>query len=359
MTIPTEPLYIGGKHVFVKFFGMPRNPGDPSMIAGTFTITPDESVLSLDMLKGDTGAQGTPSPIIRPEWGSSINDPGDLPDDLEESDEGRGWYIAGNWHIWTGDGWRVITGSLTGPPGPTPDITITAEQIEAPVEGPYGSVEVLESGTDTSPNFHLKIPGIVGPRGDNSRISESEDVSGVPLDGQVLVWNESDAVFEFGDLTPFAAKMISVPEYSFVAGTYSATRQVIATQEIAGQDNAWYPDVDGHIRWQRSGLFNSAQVEVEVRIENSGTGSPDTAALCGRALYDPSTLDSTTIAHIRPHFSNTADPSRSVNPDSATGRISAGQATTMYVILHRIGGSGNYTFAQDGAHLLIRLQPVS
>jgi hypothetical protein len=191
---------------------MPRNPGDPQTVAGTFTITPDESVLSLDMLVGPQGPAGTPSPIIRPEWDSSINDPGDLPDDLVEADEGRGWYIGGSWHIWTGDGWRVITGSLTGPVGPTPDITMTAEQIAAPVEGPYGAVEVIESGTDTSPTFHLKIPGIVGPQGDNSRISESEDVSGVPLDGQVLVWNETDGMWNPGDFTPFAAKLISIPE---------------------------------------------------------------------------------------------------------------------------------------------------
>jgi hypothetical protein len=116
--------------------------------------------------------------------------------------------------------------------------------------------------------------------------------------------------------------------------------------------------VDGHLCWSR-GLFSSSQIEVEVRIENSGVGSPDTAQLVGRALYDPSTLDAITIAHIRPHWSSIADPSRAVNPDSAVGRISAGQATTLYVILHRVGGSGVYSFIQDGAHLLIRLQPVS
>lgn len=358
MTLPTEPLFIGGRHCFVKFFGMPRNPGDPSMVAGTFTITPDEAVLSLDVLVGPQGPSGQPSPIIRPEWASSITDADDLPDDLVESDEGRGWYIAGQWHIWTGDGWRVITGSLTGPPGPTPDITITAEQIEAPEEGPYGEVEVIETGTDTLPNFHLKIPGIVGPQGDNSRISESEDVSGVPLDGQVLVWNEDEDAWIPGDFTPYAAKLISIPESSFTAGTYSATRQVIATQTLDAQPVAWYPDVEGHLRWTR-GLLANCQVEVEVRIENSGVGSPDTAALVGKALFDPSTLDTTTIAHIRSHYSDSTDPSRAVNPESSVGRISSGQATTLYVILHKAGGSGNYTFAQSGAHLLIRLQPVS
>jgi len=128
--------------------------------------------------------------------------------------------------------------------------------------------------------------------------------------------------------------------------------------ELPPNDVAWYPDVDGHIRWKRA-FASAAQVEVEVRIENSGVGSPDTAALCGRALYDPSTLDAVTIAHIRPHFSDSGDPSRSINPDSSTGRIPKDQATTLYVILHKAGGIGSYVFAQDGAHLLVRQQPVS
>lgn len=358
MTIPTEPLYIGGKHVFVKFFGMPRNPGDPQTVAGTFTVTPDESLLVLDALIGPQGNDGQPAPIIRPEWGSTITDPADLPEDLESADEGRGWYIDGYWHIWTGDGWRVILGSLVGPPGPTPNLTITAEQIEAPDTGPYGAVEVSESGTDTNPYYHLKIPGIVGPKGDNSRITECEDVIGEPLDGQTLVWDDLQDGMVWGDFTPYAAKLLSVPESAFVAGVYSAARQVIATLQIPPNDVAWYPDVDGHILWWRDGL-SVAQVEVEVRIENSGVGSPDTAALCGKGLFDPSTLDAVTVSHIRAHFSDTSDPSRSVSPDSSVGRIPSGQATTLYVILHKLGGFGNYGFAQAGSHLLVRQQPVS
>lgn len=338
---------------------MPRNPGDPQTVAGTFTVTPDESLLVLDALIGPTGNDGQPSPIIRPEWGSTITDPADLPEDLEESDEGRGWYIDGYWHIWTGTGWRVILGSLVGPPGPTPNITITAEQVVADdLTGPYGEVEVTESGTDTNPFYRLKIPGIVGPQGANSRITESDDVIGSPLDGQALVWDDLQDGVVWSDFTPYAAKLTSIPEYSFVAGTYSATRQVIATLEIPANDVAWYPDLDGHIRWSRA-FLSFAQVEVEVRIENSGVGSPDTAPLCGKGLYDPSTLDAVTVSHIRPHFSDTSDPSRSVNPESDTCRIPVGQATTLYVILHKVGGSGNYAFAQSGAHLLLRQQPVS
>lgn len=356
--MPTEPLYIGGKHVFVKFFGMPRNPDDPQTVAGTFTVTPDESLLVLDALIGPQGIPGQPAPIIRPEWGSTITDPADLPEDLEESDEGRAWYIDGYWHIWTGDGWRVILGSLVGPPGPTPNLTITAEQIEMPDSGPYGEIQVQESGTDTNPNYRLLIPGIPGPKGDNSRITECEDVIGTPLDGQTLVWSDDEDAMTWGDFTPYAAKLTSIPEYAFVPGTFTATKQVIATQEFGPNDVAWYPDVEGHLRWNR-GLLSSAQVEVEVRIENSGVGSPDTAALCGRALFDPNTLDKVNIAHVRPHFSDASDPSRSVSPESSVGRIPAGQATTMYVILRRVGGLGAYVFAQSGAHLLVRQQPVS
>lgn len=359
--IPTEPLAIGGRYVYLKFYAMPRNPGDPQMIAGTLTLMPDEAALTLDALIGPKGDKGNTSPFWRPEWSSTITDPADLPNTLQSVDEGRAWYISGYWHIWDGDSWQVLLGSIPGPPGPTPIITLTAEQVVAGVGGPYGDIAVDYSGTDLNPHIHLQIPGIIGPVGPSTRISEAPDFAGTPLDGQTILWNDATSKWEPGDASQQVVKWITIPDGSFgPGGSFSSARQVIAAPSLPGQPVAVYLKVDGHLRWKRSGTFNSAQVEVEVRwLPTGSTSAPETGALIGRALYDPSTLDAETIAHIHPHYSDASDPSRAVSPDTSVGRISKDTGVTVYVILYRSGGSGSYVYATPGSQLSIELLPVS
>ncbi|MCV7230659.1 hypothetical protein [Mycolicibacterium komossense] len=360
MTIPVEPIYIGSRFVNIKFYAMPRNPGDPQMIAGTLTLMPDEAALTLDALIGPTGPRGLPSPFWRPEFASTITNPADLPDGLGDADAGRAWYIAGFWHIWDGDNWQVILGAIPGPPGLTPNLSITAELVAAS-STPYGEIVVQDGGTDENPTFHLLIPGLIGPKGDNSRISESLDFHGEPLDGQTILWNAANERWEPGDASQQAVKYITIPEGSFgPAGTFSQARTVVAAPTIVGQDSAYNLKVGGHLRWKRSGLFNSAQVCVEVRYLPQGSAdAPESGQLCGKALYDPSTLDAETIAHIRDHWSDTSNPSRAVGPESSVGRISKGQGIDVYVILYRQGGSGGYTYATLESHLSLELIPVS
>lgn len=361
MTIPAEPIYIGSRYVTIKFYAMPRNPGDPQMIAGTLTLMPDEAALTLDALIGPPGPRGLSAPFWRPEWASTITNPGDLPDGLLEADAGRAWYIAGFWHIWDGDNWQVLLGAIPGPPGPTPNIAMTAEQIPMTGQTAYGEIVVQEGGTDENPTFHLLIPGIPGPKGDNSRISESLDFEGEPLDGQTILWDAATSKWRPGDASQQIVRYITIPESSFgPAGTFSASRTVVAAPTIAAQGIACYVKVGGHLRWKRSGLFNSAQVCVEVRMLPQGSDdAPETGQLIGKALYDPSTLDAETIAHIRDHWSDNTDPSRAVNPESAVGRISADEGVDLYVILYRQGGNGSYTYSTGGSHLSIELLPVS
>lgn len=361
MTIPVEPIYIGSRFVNIKFYAMPRNPGDPQMIAGTLTLMPDEAALTLDALMGPQGPRGLPAPFWRPEWASTITNPVDLPDGLGEADSGRAWYIAGFWHIWDGDNWQVLLGAIPGPPGLTPEISMTAEQIPMSGGTPYGEVVVQPGGTDEHPTFHLLIPGIPGPAGDNSRISESLDFEGEPLDGQTILWNATLEKWVPGDASQQAVQYITVPESVFgPGGTFSTSRTVVAAPTITGQDNAYYPKVGGHLLWKRANLLSSAQVCVEVRMLDAGsTDAPETGELIGKALYDPATLDTETVAHIRDHWSDASDPSRAVSPESAVGRVSAGQAKDIYVILYRKGGSGSYTYGTADSHLSLELLPVS
>lgn len=366
--IPTEPLFVGERFIRVLFYIAPRNPGDPQTIVGTLTLMPGEENIVLDAIKGDKGDKGDPAPFWRPEWNSTITLVGDLPDDLDDADAGRAWYISGYWHLWTGEGWKVILGAIPGPPGPTPNVHVLARGVEKPagaITYPL-TLAVAESGTDAEPTFTIDFPLIPGPKGDNGYILEAEDLHGTPELGQTFTYDpnaggEGVAGVVWGDASPWAAKLFSVPESAFgPAGTLGSAWNIVATLIIPGQLQPYYPSFDGHLRWSRSGLFNSAQVEVQVRSLPQGSSSAaETGALCARALYDPSTLDAETIAHIREHWSDAANPARAVSPDTSVARVPAGEARVYYVLIARVGGSGNIAYATPGSHLSCKLYPVS
>ena len=368
MTVPAEPILIGGKSVYLKFYAMPRNADDPRRIEGTMTLVGTEGVLTLDAVVGPQGIPGEPSPIIRPEWGSPVADPEDLPAlaTLDDSDDGRAWYIDGEWHVYSHHAgeYVVIQGSIPGPPGTTPDISVTAESVEVDTGTfTYGEIEVVESGTSTAPNFHIKIPALPGPEGPASAIELASDYDDTtPSEtGDFLVKLDND---KWGPGTPtfFVPRKYTIPHNSFIDHTGSEARFLIASLNIEAQDNDWYPDVVGHMRLQRSGLFSSAQCEVEVRIGPTATaGTGESSPLCGLGPYDPSValLDSVTICHVLPHFSDTGNPDRAITPESSEGRCDSGTAYTLFAFVHKIGGSGSWAFTKDSAQLRLDVVPLA
>lgn len=364
MTVSTEPLFAGERFVHMKFYFAPRNPGDPTTILGTITLMPDEENIVLDAIVGPQGNPGQPAPFWNPQWDSTITDPSDLDDlTLGTGNAGDAWYISGYWHIWTGTGWATILGSIPGPPGPMPDIHFSAHGVEVPDGGPYGPLDVTVSGTAEEPYLDIAVPLIIGPQGPQATIRGASDVDNTVAieDGQVPVWDDTESKFKWGSPAVNAAVIFTVPEYSFgPAGTYSGTWQVIATLLVPALDNDYYPMITGNIIWQRSGLFNSAQIEVHVRALPSGsTNSPETGDLCAKALYDPATLDTATVSNIFEHFSDTANPSRALSPTSAVGRIAAGQAMVYNVLINKAGGSGSYIYGTAGSHLTFKAFPVT
>lgn len=366
MTVPAEPILIGGRSVYLKFYAMPRQQGDPRRIEGTMTLVGPEGVLTLDALVGPQGEPGQPSPIIRPEWGSPVAEVGDLPSlaSLDASDDGRAWYIDGEWHVYSDEAgeYVVIQGSIPGPPGQTPDISVSAEVIEADDPFTYGEIEVIESGPSTSPNFHIKIPALPGPEGPAAAIESASDYDdttpSAPGDFLIKLGND-----KWGPGSPafFSPRKYTIPHNAFIDHTGSEARFLIASLNIPAQDWDWYPDVVGHVRLSRSGLLSTAQCEVEVRIGPTATaGTGETADLCALGPYDPSValLDAVTVAHILPHFSTSGDPNRSLSPLSAAGRCDAGVAYTAFVFVHKVGGNGSWAFVKTDAQLRIDVSPA-
>jgi hypothetical protein len=366
MTVPAEPILIGGHSVYLKFYAMPRNPGDPRRIEGTMTLVGTEGVLTLDALVGPTGAPGQPSPVIVPQWGSPVTTPEELPSlaSLGSEDDGRAWYIDGEWHVYSDDAeeYVVVQGSIPGPAGVTPDISVSAETIEAPDPFVYGAIEVIESGTGTAPNFHIKIPALPGPEGPASAIELASDYDDTtPSEtGDFLVKLDNDK-WGPGAPTYFVPRKYTIPHNSFIDHTGGEARFMIASLNLPAEDYDWYPDVNGHVRLARSGLLSSAQCEVEVRIGPTSTaGTGESSPICALAPYDPSValLDAVTVAHILPHFSSTGDPNRSLSPDSAAGRCDAGTAYTVFVFVHKLGGNGSWAFTNSDAQLRVDVCPV-
>lgn len=366
MTVPAEPILIGGRSVYLKFFAMPRNVGDPRRIEGTMTLVGPEGVLTLDALVGPQGEPGQPSPIIRPEWGSPVTAVGDLPAlaTLDESDDGRAWYIDGEWHVYNhgGEEYVVIQGSIPGPPGTTPDISVSAEVVEADSPFTYGEIEVVESGPSTSPNFHIRIPALPGPEGPAASIESASDYddSTPAQTGDFLIRN-SEGLWAPGSPAFFTPRKYTIPHNAFTDHTGSEARFMVASLNIAAQDYDWVPDVLGHLRIARSGLLSTAQCEVEVRIGPTATaGTGETSPLCALGPYDPSValLDAVTVVHIMPHFSSTGDPNRSLSPDSAAGVCTAGTAYTLFVFVRKVGGNGSWQFTNTDAQLRVDVCPV-
>lgn len=358
-----EPVFAGEYLTRMQWWLLPREPGHPRRIVGSATIVDGEATLLTDAIVGPQGEPGEPANIIRREYG--LTDPGDLPDPLtlDESDYGRGWYINGQWHVFDHGEYHILQGSLPGPPGTTPLITASGEQIEAPVSGPIGEFEVVQSGTSAAPHFHFKVPGIPGPEGPAASIGSASDFDDTGAAVGKMVGVTGTAPTQYGLVSPtlYVPKKYTIPHNSFIAHSGSEPRFLIASKNLPIQDSDWYPDVCGHVKLQRGNILSSVQCEVEVRIGITGASTGESEPLCGLAPYDPSValLDSATIANIFPHFSEDTDPDRATDPDTTAGRCLAGNAYTVYVFVHKIGGSGSWTFVKDHtAQLRINVEPV-
>lgn len=370
MTIATEPLFLGARNARLKFWGMPRKPGDPKRVEGTFTVIGDEGDLVLDAFIGPQGEPGEPMAPWRIEWDSTITDPGDLPSvaTMDESDDGRAWVIGTHLYVYvdalgvSGE-YRSIDAGVPGPIGATPDVGASAELVRTTDPNDL-TIEVVESGPSYAPNFHLKVPTapLIGPVGPSTAIRLAPDYDNTvpPYEGQGIVWDDALEKYRPGDLSPMAVNMLTIPHVNFVNYSGSAGRILIASLDLPALDHAWYPDVTGHLRLARN-VFSSVAVEVEVRIGDTGVGTGETADLCGLAPYDPvwALLDAVTVLNIMPHFSDAGNPARAVAPDAPAGRVPAGQAKTLYVFLHKTGGSGTYTFNNSLAQVRLFQVPVS
>lgn len=355
--MPTPPpgsdVYLGSLLTKVHIWGMVSDLDTPtSMRTGSFEILGDDGAVTLDALVGPQGNPGQNAPIVDMQW-DSIDDPEDLPKNLENDPEdiGKAWWIGNQVWVWDGEQYRPKAMGTQGPPGPVPNIAPSVQLLDPDDDDLESSIEV--TGTALNPGWLLKLKAPRGPQGENATIRDATDYddSEPPEIGEAIVWNGSN--FQAQPIGNIGSRLYSMPEAAFTNFTGLATRQQIGSIIIPPQEFDWVPMVQGHIR--AVGVEGDADPFIlgcEVRL-----GHPQSGTLVGRGFGNISTW--TTIV---PHFSSPQSPNTAITPENNLAVVQAGatgQATTLYVNLFNDGIAGVYNFNKKDAQLTILVVPVS
>jgi len=292
-----------------------------------------------------------------------FDDPADLPMNLttEDSDLGRYWIVRefdvdGNpifsqAYVWYGTHFEVFPMGSQGPVGPVPIITPTIELLDP--DNTSLQNEVLVTGDDYHPSWHMKLKAPRGPVGPSTTIASAPDVDmgdGAEI-GDALVWNGTDwAPTPIGTIVP---KYYTMPEAAFVNVPLAIGTSVpLGAFVIPPQDWDCVPYVHGHMRI--TGLEADADpfiVGAEVRLGHALTG-----VVVARGYGNISTY-----AFLTPHASTTATPNDAITPTNGRAVVPAGStgaAATLYISAFNDGLAGLYNFEKRGAQVSVLLLPV-
>lgn len=334
------------------WYGIVSDGNTPGGFSATLEMVDGEAVITTDVLVGPKGDKGDPAPLVDLQW-PPLESPTELVSiqaGLGPGDKGKGWWIGTVVYIWTGTEFQMVRPGPAGPPGATPQISVSCEVIPMADRGPGVTDEVVRSGTSLAPHLHFKLLAPQGPQGPPTNITGAPDYdnSEPPEDGQTLVWSATKSKWCPSDYTSRHPRLYSVPEAAFTAYTGLTQRQVILQYTVEPQDFAWTPYVTGHIK--AFGLELDADpltIGCEVRL-----GDPTTGDLIARGFGNISSW-----AHIVPHYSTTADPATAIAPDNGVATVGAGQPATISVALYNDGLLGAYIFNKRGAQLSILVVP--
>lgn len=334
------------------WYGIVGDGSTPGGMAATLEMLDDEAVITTDVLVGPAGPPGTPSPIVNLQWPAleQAAELDDIRDSLTVADKGKAWWVGTVVYVWSGTDFEMVRPGPAGPPGATPQISVSAEVVPMAERTTGVTDEVVQSGTSLAPHLHFKLLSPQGPTGPSTNILNAPDYdnSSAPEDGQTIVWNQTTQKWEPSDFTAKHPRHYSVPEAAFTEFSGPAQRQNILAYTVEAQDFAWTPYVTGHLK--AFGLELDADpltIGCEVRLGNAITGT-----LIGRGFGNISSW-----THITPHFSTSANPTAAVSPDNGVATVNAGESAVINVNLYNDGLFGAYVFNRGGAQLSILCIP--
>lgn len=347
---PGDEVFLGSLFANLHFFGVVSDLDTPAMMSCSMEASATDGTVTMDALVGPQGVPGEPSPIVKMEYGSQIDDAADLPTDLLniELDIGRTWWIGNNVYIWSGEGWMIRQMGTPGPPGPVPHITPSFDLVDT-------ENEIIISGTDLNPGWLLNInrEAIRGPAGEGGPIRGAGDYddSRTPVVNDIIAWNGSH--YAPKPLDVVHPHVYSVPEAAFTSFSAITSRAQICAFAIPPQPFDWKPVVFGQVRVVGIELdADPLIIGCEVRLGNSSAGT-----LIGRGFGNITTW--TTIV---PHFSSPQSANDAITPENSTAVVPAyhsGSEGTIYASVFNDGSVGAYNFSKTNAQLVVMVMPVS
>ncbi|MBF9326001.1 hypothetical protein [Mycobacteroides chelonae] len=369
MTAPPDPVqaqlgdrvYLGTRLANVHFYGDVSDIDTPGATTATMEMVGDDAVVTMDALVGPKGNDGEMAPIVKMQYGSSIDSLQELEEIAETltdtpDDIGKAWWIGNQVYMWDGTGFKVKAMGTAGPAGPVPNISPTIESIPWSEQLRGRKSKITVSGTANNPGWHFEIAAPQGPKGDNATIADAIDFDDTlpPTGGQVVTWDSQIGKFILRDPNPFATRMYTMPEAAFQSVPLAVgTKVPIGSREIPEQTQDYNLWIQGHLRTNGVDLdFDPFQIGCEVRISEPNT-DPKGGILVARGFGNSSQM-----LHISPHASTPQTPSDAISPDGVYGRFPQGQKRILTVFLYTDGLFGIYNFQPRDAQLAIQVIPV-
>lgn len=225
--------------------------------------------------------------------------------------------------------------------------------------GAVGSALIVSiTGTPPSQTLNLTVPrggtgqkGLTGPPGP-IRNSTDYDNTITHTNGMVPLWDESAAKWVPTEWPGFRGPWSVLenqswdnPSTGFSADqtNISTATNTIATINIPALPIRWRPYIIGGAVLKAEPTDFTTRVDLEVRI-GSNAGE-----IVARGVG--SAVSQEWYVRLRPYFSAT------ITPDSTTGTIAPSTATTLYVVIKKNLGSGNYSYKRAGAEILVWAHP--
>lgn len=348
-------------------------PDTPNMYSAKLEVQGDQGDMNTDPLRGPRGYPGRAQFPLRRQDRPIVNNVGQLPDWLTNTEEDRGKYweidtivdgvVTERWsHVWYGDRWKVIQMGTRGVPGPAP--SIDPEVVVIPYQNaptyPDTTSFVETDGPRLSPSWRFNLalpPGIPGVVGPVATMPDVDLTTSAPAAGDVLA--ATGTVDDLGrqiwrplPMRQYATQFYSVPQSAFTAYTGTDQRHLIGSFAIPPQPFPWTPIVWGHIG--AGGLSLSARplmIGCRVLLADAVTGKLVSRGL-GNSLGE---------VNIMPHYSTPDRASTSITATNKRAIVPAhhtGTAGTVYLNLWNEGQLGEYTFAPSNAQLFILVLPM-
>ena len=357
-----DRVYLGSFLSQNHVHGVVSDLDSPDQASMSWEIAGGKGYLTVPVLQGRPGAQGTNAPLPRLQL-NVFDDPDDLPTNLTDDDVDIGKYwivrefdeegdpVGSKAYIWYGDHYEWFQMGTQGPAGPVPIITFSIELLD-PDDDDLEN-EVVVTGDSHHPSVLLKIKA---PRGPQGVMGDMEDLTN--WDGSTPAEEGDVPVFDGTNWKPSQAALYIPRFYTYPEGSFNdvplafGTRVNIGTALIPPQDYDCVPQVFGHFRVTGVEFDTTPlMIGVEVRLGSvSGT-------LVARG-WGNITNYVTVIPHASAGGSAANDAITPTNGRAVVAAGATGSAATLYVNCFNDGVAGIYNFENAGAQLSVTLMPI-